>query len=305
MNRNSFAKNLRRLRLENGYTQERLAEKLGVNPQAVSRWECGNALPDVMQLPALAQMYGITVDDFYREEIETYPNYAQRLLAVYESSGRTEDFLAAEQEFLRLIAGEHTADDMRAFGVLYHYMMNRCASRALDYLEAVLAGAENTDWVWHSAAQQRIALLCDLGRGAEEAAKLDRELDRNISDPRRWLLCIAAHHFIGDNKRALELAQNALSKFPENAMLYIYAGDICRALKSFDEAFIYWQRAKELDKAPLDAYYSMGFCCEELGQYGKAYEVWRDLRKELIGRGLTQDCQLPMEHMRLCEERMR
>ena len=35
------------LRKENGMTQEELAEKLDVSPQAVSKWENGNSMPEV------------------------------------------------------------------------------------------------------------------------------------------------------------------------------------------------------------------------------------------------------------------
>lgn len=304
MSQNVFTENLRKFRLEKNYTQERLAGELGISAQAVSRWECGNTLPDVMLLPELARLYGVTVDDLYREEAKAYPNYAQRLLAVYESTGLTEDFLAAEQEFTRLVAGAHSADDLRAFGVLYHYMTKRCASLAQEYLEAAMASTDRTDWVWYSAAQQKITLLCDLGRGSEEAARYDRELSQAPSDPQCWLLCVAAHHFAGENQRALELVNDAIAKFPDNAALHLYAGDICRALKRYDEAFSHWQRVMELDKSFLDAAYSMGFCYEELGQYTKAYQVWSSLREELTRRGLVHECQFPEEHLKFCRERM-
>ncbi len=304
MDGKAFADNLRRLRLEKGYTQEQLAQKLDVAPQSVSRWECGTTLPDVMMLPALAQIYGVTVNDLYREDVKPYPNLAQRLLAIYEATGRSEDFLAAEREFERLTAERHTADDLRAFGVLYHYMLKHSASLALHYLEAAMNTAEENSWVRYSAAQQKIALLCDLGRGAEEAARRDRELKTNQDDVRRWLLCASAHHLAGENECALELAKNAISRFPEDPALYVYAGDICRELKLYDQAFPYWRQARKLDKAPLDPYYSMGFCYEELGQYENAYQVWTELRKELIDRGLTQEQQLPAEHMSFCRKRM-
>lgn len=305
MNSGAFAENLRRLRLEKGYTQEKLAEKLGVAPQSVSRWECGTTLPDVMLLPALAQAYGITVDDLYREDAYTYPNLAQRLFSVYEATGRSEDFLAAEQEFVRLMAGEHTADDLRTFGVLYHYMTKHCASKALDYLAAAIDADDGADTVRLSAAQQRIALLCDLGRGAEEAARCDRELEADRADVRRWILCVAAHHRAGENDRALSLAEEAIARFPENSLLHIYAGDICRQIKQYDRAFAYWQKVTELDSEPLDPYFSMGFCYEELGKYEKAYQIWSALRQELVGRGFTYEQQLPADRMKFCEERMK
>ncbi len=304
MDNKIFISNLRRLRLEKGYTQEQLAELLGVSAQSVSRWECGNTLPDVLLLPSLAQLYGITVDDLYRPEINAYPNYAQRLLSVYESSGRTEDFLLAEQEFRRLLAGEHTADDLRSFGVLYHYMTKRCAKLAQEHLDAALETAHRSHWVWSSSAQQKIALLCDLGRGKEEAARYEQQLSTDPSDPMLWLLCVSAWHYAGELMKACDLVQQAIEKFPDSPALHVYAGDICRALKRYEEAFRYWQRVLELDDSFLDALYSMGFCYEELEQFDKALAVWQDLYNRMLSKGLLHESQLPQKHITLCRERL-
>ncbi len=296
--------NLRRLRLAKGYTQEDLSAKLGVSAQTISRWECGNTLPDILQLPQLARIYGITVDDLYREQTRAYPNYAQRLVAVYEATGRTEDFLAAEQEHIRLLAGEHTGDDLRSLGVLYHYMTKRCASRAEEYLNAAIANSDQTDLVYCSAAQQRIALLCDLGRSAEIIAHYDRLLEESSDHPIYWILCVAAHHYAGENERAYEIVQKAIRRFPENAALYVHAGDICRERKRYEEAFQYWQRTLELDSSYLDAVYSMGFCYEELGRYREAFHIWTELRKELLSQGFVHECELPEKRAKFCEERI-
>ena len=61
-----FAANLKRFRLAKSYTQEQVADKLGVTAQSVSRWECGTTLPDIMLLPAIAELYSVTVDDLYK-----------------------------------------------------------------------------------------------------------------------------------------------------------------------------------------------------------------------------------------------
>lgn len=147
MNSELFSQNLRRLRLEKNLTQEQLANILGVSVQSVSRWECGNTLPDVMLLPEIARLYGVTVDDLYRADAKGYPSYAQRLLAVYEASGRSEDFLAAEQEFARMSASELTADDLRTWGVLYHYMMKHSAIQAQRKLEQAMQHPDVTEQV--------------------------------------------------------------------------------------------------------------------------------------------------------------
>ena len=45
-----------------GFSQEELAEKLGVSRQAVSKWETGEALPEITKLKGLAEVFSVTTD---------------------------------------------------------------------------------------------------------------------------------------------------------------------------------------------------------------------------------------------------
>ena len=58
----SIGENIRSMRRRCGLTQEELAGLLSVTPQAVSKWENGNGMPDITQLVPLAQIFGITTD---------------------------------------------------------------------------------------------------------------------------------------------------------------------------------------------------------------------------------------------------
>lgn len=58
----SIANRLVELRKRNGYSQESLAEKLGISRQAISKWERAEASPDTDNLMALASLYGLTLD---------------------------------------------------------------------------------------------------------------------------------------------------------------------------------------------------------------------------------------------------
>lgn len=57
------ATRLQELRKMNGYSQEVLAEKLGVSRQSISKWERAESSPEIDNLMALAKIYGISVDD--------------------------------------------------------------------------------------------------------------------------------------------------------------------------------------------------------------------------------------------------
>lgn len=58
--------NLKLFRKQHGFTQEQIAEKLGVSRQAVAKWERGDCLPDIDNVIALADIYEITVDSLVR-----------------------------------------------------------------------------------------------------------------------------------------------------------------------------------------------------------------------------------------------
>ena len=62
-----IAERLQKLRKEHGYSQEQLADELGVSRQAVSKWERGEASPDTDNLIALARLYNISVDNLLFE----------------------------------------------------------------------------------------------------------------------------------------------------------------------------------------------------------------------------------------------
>lgn len=50
------------LRQEKGMTQSVLAERLGITPQAISKWERGMSFPDLSRLEELAKMLEVSVD---------------------------------------------------------------------------------------------------------------------------------------------------------------------------------------------------------------------------------------------------
>ena len=54
-----LGKKIKQLRLKAGFTQEQLAEKMGVGAQSVSKWENSVSLPDITSLPLLAEVFGV------------------------------------------------------------------------------------------------------------------------------------------------------------------------------------------------------------------------------------------------------
>lgn len=58
--------NLIMLRSINGFSQETVAEKIGVSRQAYAKWESGKTVPDVEKCSLLAEVYGVTIDSLIK-----------------------------------------------------------------------------------------------------------------------------------------------------------------------------------------------------------------------------------------------
>lgn len=63
-----IGKNIIELRKKQGLTQAELAEKVNYSDKAVSKWECGDAVPDIGVLKQLADYLNVTVDYLLQEE---------------------------------------------------------------------------------------------------------------------------------------------------------------------------------------------------------------------------------------------
>ena len=63
-----FGEKLKQLREEKGMTQQKIADKLYVTRQAVSRWECGARYPDLLTAKKIAEILEVSVDEMLSGE---------------------------------------------------------------------------------------------------------------------------------------------------------------------------------------------------------------------------------------------
>ena len=64
-----FADKLIALRKKFGWSQEELAEKLGVTRQSVSKWEGAQSVPDIDKILQLSRLFGVTTDYLLKDEL--------------------------------------------------------------------------------------------------------------------------------------------------------------------------------------------------------------------------------------------
>lgn len=234
MNSTVFTENLKKFRLAKNMTQEEVAEILCVNPQTVSRWECGTTLPDVMTLPTLARLYAVTVDDFYKKHSVAYENYAERLSAVYEKTNDPEDFIQCRSEYQKLMKeGALSISDKWNYATIHHFMIRHCKKIALEwYDKAIAEGPESNLHIYRRARSLRTNLMVELGKVDEVIHAQKEACEASPNDLEEWICLVEAYIYAKKYEDAYDAFRQASEKFPENWVLYINGGEICARLKN-------------------------------------------------------------------------
>ena len=76
----NLAQNLIKYRKAVNLTQIEFAEKFNYTDKAVSKWERGESVPDLIVLKQIADFYNVTIDDLIKEPTEKKPHFIKNLL---------------------------------------------------------------------------------------------------------------------------------------------------------------------------------------------------------------------------------
>ena len=281
MNSTVFSENMKKFRLAKKYTQEEVAEKLCITAQSVSRWECGNTLPDVLLLPEIAKLYGVMVDDLFKKQSVAYDNYAQRLSALYEISGDPEDFLRCRLEYQKLMkSGELSMYDKWNYGWLHKAMMRFCREEALKWFDKVLDDkTDKNSLPYRRAASMKDAILFYSGKGEEILKERQRLMDEagGELDEREWILLIEAYELAKQYEKAFSVCKDAMEKYPDNWELYCCAGLICQDIEKYDEAITYYKKAGDIGTYFCDEKYAIAMCYRKLEKFKEAYQLYLEI----------------------------
>ena len=139
-----FAEKLKKLRAEKKVSQEKLAQYLNVSFQAVSKWETGNAYPDITLLPDLARFFGVTVDELLCvekiDEKRLFDEYSEKAADLFRC-GNTAGALALWQQAYRdmpnnidvkemLMSSYFDTDRKKYFNEFYDLAIDICNGNA-------------------------------------------------------------------------------------------------------------------------------------------------------------------------------
>lgn len=67
-----ISKTIALLRKKSGYSQEKLAEKVGISRQTLSKWELGDSLPDIISSSRLAEIFDISLDELVNGDVSPF-----------------------------------------------------------------------------------------------------------------------------------------------------------------------------------------------------------------------------------------
>ena len=145
-----LAENIRTYRKERGFTQEQLAEALGVTTGAVYKWEAEKSLPEIGMLVELADFFDVSVDVLLGYEIRRNDkdSIVERLKTYMHGRSSEESLVEAEKALKKYPNSfeivYRSACVYRVRG--YDFQRQECYKRALElYEKAMRLIDQNTD----------------------------------------------------------------------------------------------------------------------------------------------------------------
>ena len=202
---------IRLLRKKNDVTQDRLAEHLGVTPQAVSRWESGVCYPDMNYLPSIADYFSVSMDDLLcytgvqkAARVKEYLAEVEHLL----DRDRVTDALEVLRRAMADIPSDHSLQ-LEAAGVLSLYAGMLMDSGSGERIEAAV-----------TAVLSEAVSLC--------RHILEDCTDDSLRDETKKTLCDIYAHQLGDTVQAEEIANqlHGMSVSREIIRATVLTGDV-------------------------------------------------------------------------------
>ncbi len=267
---------IKALRLAASMTQEQLASRLGVSAQAVSKWESGTNMPDILLLPEISVIFGVSIDDLFamtdEKRFERIDNMIWNTRYIPEAEfQRQEQYLLAcrEKEELRDRAGLLLAQLYNRRANDYHALAKPLAREALVRLPGTkdahnaIFDAENGAYQdWNCINHHE---LIDFYKSVTEAHPEDI---RNYF----WLLDL----LIADCRTAEAREYAERMKEVEYSYHYeMYMGYICRIEGDISAAMDWWRRMTEHSPEKSQVWHEMGSIHAKLGRYDEAVEFYK------------------------------
>ena len=266
----SMGQIIKELRKNNGFTQEELAERLGVTYQAVSKWENDIGMPDISQVVPLASIFGVSTDVLFgiadtieNEEAWKIVQHADSI----EKYGEIETYLNAYDILL---------DGLKKYPNNLIIMIN-CMNLGIS-----LSLPEN-GWIYAKE------------RAKEIATETIRQANFVIANSKNITDILSARQilvFLYCSQQKFDLASNEARNFPSRADFTLYSNMaiVNEYMNNYKRAAIYLcsnidytLQALENDMARLGkAYYNEGKFSDAITVYETFFEMMSAIFKDEI-----------------------
>ena len=272
---------IRRLRRERGLTQEALAQAVGVSPQAISKWETGQTMPDITLLLPISKVLGIGVNELLggdrRKELEERFQKAIPFgeeLTLLVSLDALKEFPDDETFRYRLACDEKILGERSTSKIDRDRYLNRAAIRFgelhnehpedetyASMLAETLFALGNREEAMRLAAackdpQKELAMLLE---GDEKRRYLQKKL-------RRDMMALYGRLFANHSREALAAARTLLDTLLGEDVLYtnclpstyVWEAELCRE-EGNTEGFVSamtnaYEAAKKYDGIPFGSH---------------------------------------------------
>jgi transcriptional regulator with XRE-family HTH domain len=308
MNNIAIGKNIKKLRDEQNVTQQQLADKLDIAFQSVSKWERGASIPDTVMLPLIADFFGVSIDDLFRNRMSVYHSKAGRLASIYEETRSAEDYSLAENAFRILFeSSNYTQYDLMDYAMLQDVRSQELTKQAEEYYRKAIQSAEtgshlvgrvhdNRD-VRFVSRMELIKLLARNGRGQESIDFYQKAVNEAPDFAEHYVCLATAYSRCGQNDKGWETVEAGLKVDGKNAYLLHNGGHFLKMLGRYEEAIAYWDASYESNKDVPDNLFAKAYLYEELGKNKKAVETWKEIIDWLESRGFEIELNFPKREL--------
>lgn len=217
-----IGENLRKLRIKNELTQERLAEIFGVSPQAISRWENNSTYPDVTMFPSIANYYNISIDelmgmDDIRNELKINDIFSS--VHEYESKGMIDEAIELLRDAIKVYPNNCGFLSELAIALTLKHNTDsgyEFISEAIGLSERVLINSTNEKL--RSTTKANLCFLYLKANENEKAIKLAKTLS-HVWECREMLLpeMLSGNDYVSELKKGIITIISVIGEKVENS----------------------------------------------------------------------------------------
>ena len=159
-----IADRLVKLRKKYGYSQEELADKLGLSRQAVSKWERAEASPDTDNLICLAKLYGVSLDELLAtdEDIDTIVEEQVKSDRKELNEEKVDDHAEIKDDHVVLFAKDGKKVTIDNKGITCYNKDGTIKRKNFDVPGAIIGAIEATLFLFALVAYILLGAICNL-----------------------------------------------------------------------------------------------------------------------------------------------